>query len=237
MPQACLKVRQGRFVDVRDRIGVALGMSNFNFNDSSNLEYLDQQYELWEKDYRLVDPSLNGLFTGLAYNGHNGKQFRSNGNGHGELQLASSSHSINSRLQTAAVRLMNAYRDLGHLLAKTDPLAAQGEEPPRPFLLELERFNLKQEDLDQVVDASMLYGINESLPIRDIISFLEETYCGSTGIEYMHIQEYHRRRWLAQRIEPTRNKTQFTGGKVPHLDDVKTRSDVRGLSPNEICWS
>jgi len=188
-------------------------MSNFNFNDSSNLEYLDQQYELWEKDYRLVDPSLNGLFTGLAYNGHNGKQFRSNGNGHAEFQLAPASQSVNSRLQTAAVRLMNAYRDLGHLLAKTDPLAAPGEEPPRPFLLELERFNLKPEDLDQVVDASMLYGIDESLPIRDIIEFLEETYCGSTGIEYMHIQEYHRRRWLAQRIEPTRNKTQFTGAE------------------------
>src|SRR5205823_9284442 len=36
------------------------------------------------------------------------------------------------------------------------------------------------------------------------------TYCRTIGVEYMHIQDTHIRRWLQERMEPRRNQPNFT---------------------------
>ncbi|HEX6642339.1 MAG TPA: multifunctional oxoglutarate decarboxylase/oxoglutarate dehydrogenase thiamine pyrophosphate-binding subunit/dihydrolipoyllysine-residue succinyltransferase subunit, partial [Thermoanaerobaculia bacterium] len=40
---------------------------------------------------------------------------------------------------------------------------------------------------------------------------LRETYCGKIGPEYMHMQETVQKRWLQDRMEPTRNKQPLDG--------------------------
>ena len=50
---------------------------------------------------------------------------------------------------------------------------------------------------------------NNPLPLRDIIHALEETYCGSIGIEYMHIANIEERDWLQTKMESVRGRPAF----------------------------
>ncbi len=43
-------------------------------------------------------------------------------------------------------------------------------------------------------------------PLREILAAFQETYCGPIGVEFLHIQDKHIRRWLIQKMESTRNK-------------------------------
>jgi hypothetical protein len=36
------------------------------------------------------------------------------------------------------------------------------------------------------------------------------TYCGSVGVEFMHIQDPAQKSWIQDRIESAQNRTEFT---------------------------
>ena len=46
----------------------------------------------------------------------------------------------------------------------------------------------------------------EQASLKEIIDVLKATYCHSVGVEYMHLQDPDERRWLQDRMEPTRNR-------------------------------
>jgi 2-oxoglutarate dehydrogenase E1 component len=98
--------------------------------------------------------------------------------------------------------LIYAYRDQGHRVARLDPL---GEAPPAHPQLALEQFGLTEGDLDRVFDTGHLGGPARA-PLREILAILQETYCGTIGVEYLHIQDVHQRRWLQAQMEPVRNR-------------------------------
>src|SRR3546814_4089505 len=51
------------------------------------------------------------------------------------------------------------------------------------------------------------------------MELLEATYCGSIGVEFMHIQDLAQKAWIQERIEQIRNQTDFTErGKRAILD-------------------
>ena len=50
----------------------------------------------------------------------------------------------------------------------------------------------------------------ETATLREILSTLKDTYCGSIGVEYLHIQDPEQKSWIQQRIENIRNQTEFT---------------------------
>ncbi len=110
-----------------------------------------------------------------------------------------------ARLQSGVTRLIYAYRDLGHFLARLDPL-----NDPRPNypLLELSEFGLSEADLDRVFDTSPFKGPPRA-SLRELLAALRATYCRTIGVEYMHIQDTRMRRWLQERMEPRRNRPSF----------------------------
>ena len=110
-----------------------------------------------------------------------------------------------ARKQGAVARLTDAYRDLGHRLATTDPLA---EGAPASADLDLARFGLGAEDLDTVFDAGGVGGRRRAT-LASIVHMLQETYCDNVGVEYRHIQDPRMRAWLERRVELARNR--------PHL--------------------
>jgi 2-oxoglutarate dehydrogenase E1 component len=103
--------------------------------------------------------------------------------------------------QSAVDALISRYRELGHLLACTDPLSPCQTEHP---LLSLETFGLDREDLDRSFHAEGFNGGTAAL--RKILTSLRETYCHATGVEYMHIVEPSERLWLQENLERTRNR-------------------------------
>ena len=48
------------------------------------------------------------------------------------------------------------------------------------------------------------------LTVREILQRLQDTYCRSIGVQFMHIDNFEIRRWLQQRMEGTGNRLELT---------------------------
>ncbi|MDO5492740.1 MAG: multifunctional oxoglutarate decarboxylase/oxoglutarate dehydrogenase thiamine pyrophosphate-binding subunit/dihydrolipoyllysine-residue succinyltransferase subunit, partial [Nesterenkonia sp.] len=94
-------------------------------------------------------------------------------------------------------QLIHAYRERGHLMASADPLEYRMRDHPD---LEIESHGLTLWDLDRDWPTGG-FGGKQSLPLRNILGVLRDTYCRNTGIEYMHIQSPEERRWFQDEIE------------------------------------
>jgi 2-oxoglutarate dehydrogenase E1 component len=154
----------------------------------ANLEVLEDVYQRWRQDPNSVDPSWRYFFEGFEL-----------GSGRPAASAADCS------AQTGIVRLIYSYRDLGHFLAHLDPLSQRRTSHP---LLELREFGLSDADLERSFDTSHFIGLPHAT-LRQLLAALRETYCRTIGVEYMHIQDTHIRRWLQERMEPRRNQPRF----------------------------
>ncbi|MFM8273480.1 MAG: 2-oxoglutarate dehydrogenase E1 subunit family protein, partial [Gemmata sp.] len=74
--------------------------------------YLEEQFRRWQDDPASVDPTWQAFFAGMQFAG------RLPGAGAGAAGVTPE-----VRVQTGVVRLLNWYRQAGHLQADTDPLA------------------------------------------------------------------------------------------------------------------
>ncbi len=109
--------------------------------------------------------------------------------------------------EAASLQMINAYRVRGHLLADLDPLEYKVASYPE---LDTEFYGFTLWDLDREFVCGGLCG-QQQARLRDILDTLRETYCGKIGPEYMHIQETVQKRWLQDRMEPTRNHQPLDG--------------------------
>jgi len=117
-----------------------------------------------------------------------------------------------------AVALIRAYRQRGHLLAKLDPLLMMKTE----YLDELhpEYYGFKKENYNEKIYLDGVIN-KEHSNVKEILSFLNKTYCGPIGYEYMHISNPTERKWLRDRIEQDENSLQFTkNGKEAILNKL-----------------
>jgi 2-oxoglutarate dehydrogenase E1 component len=163
-------------------------MTRATFATRANLDAIETAYERWRQDPAAVDESWRIFFEGF------------------ELGTAGTAlPTMTAGAETSIVRLIDAYRDLGHFLARLDPL---GEAKTTYPLLELSEFGLDEGDLDRTFDTSYFLGLQRGI-LRELLAALRETYCRTIGVEYMHIQDTHIRRWLQERMEPRRNQPNF----------------------------
>ena len=117
-----------------------------------------------------------------------------------------------------AVALIRAYRQRGHLLAKLDPLGMMKTE----YLDELhpEYYGFKKENYNEKIYLDGVIN-KEHSTVKEILSFLNKTYCGPIGYEYMHISNPTERKWLRDRIEQDESSLQFTkNGKEAILNKL-----------------
>lgn len=149
-----------------------------------NLDAIEDAYQRWRSDPASVDEGWRVFFEGF------------------ELGDGRSAAPLDSGAQTNIVRLIDAYRDLGHFVAHLDPLSEQRKSHPQ---LELTEFGLDLADLDRTFDCSHFVGLSK-VTLRELLTALRETYCRTIGVEYMHIQDMHMRRWLQEHMEPRRNQ-------------------------------
>ncbi len=112
--------------------------------------------------------------------------------------------------EAAVIRLISSYRIRGHLLANTNPL---GNEPVYHPELDPASYGLSIWDLDRPFLAGAVKAPSGAIgsyrqpfeTLREILDRLRTTYCGSIGIEYMHIQDPQQKQWLQDRMEATMN--------------------------------
>ena len=105
--------------------------------------------------------------------------------------------------QVAVLRLINAYRYLGVRQAELDPLR-RFEPPPTPEL-DPAHYGLTEADMGREFETGSLFGVARST-LSDILQRLNAAYCGHVGVEYMHITDVARKRWLQERIESAQGR-------------------------------
>ena len=88
------------------------------------------------------------------------------------------------------------------------PEPARTDEPGGHPLLEPSEFGFGDADLDRAVDSGSFQGVG-AVPLRELIARLRATYCGTIGVEYMHIPDQRAAHWLQERMEPTLNQPEL----------------------------
>ena len=97
-----------------------------------------------------------------------------------------------------ALMLIRSYRVRGHLQASLDPLGI--EQPPSNPELTPEFYGFSEADLDRPIFLDGVLGFQTGT-IREVLALLKRTYCGTLGIQFMHIAEPEEKTWLQARFE------------------------------------
>jgi multifunctional 2-oxoglutarate metabolism enzyme len=114
------------------------------------------------------------------------------------------SHDDEISKQARILELVHAYRVRGHLMADTDPLEYRQRSHPD---LEIESHGLTLWDLDREFATGSFGGEGRPfMKLRGILGILRDSYCRTTGIEYMHIMDPDQRRWIQERVERPHTK-------------------------------
>jgi len=118
------------------------------------------------------------------------------------------------RKQISVLQLINAYRFLGVRHANLDPLKHQ----EKPYIPELNpgHYGLAESDFDTVFGTGSLIGPARA-SLREILQILQQTYCGSIGVEYMYIADTEQKRWIQDRIEGPRSQPNFSTEYKRHI--------------------
>ena len=112
-----------------------------------------------------------------------------------------------TRDSTRALMMIRAYRIRGHLAADLDPLKLE----PRPEREELDpaSYGFGEKDLDRKIFIDHVLGL-EFATVREMLAILKRTYCGTLGVEFMHISEPGEKAWIQERIEGPDKAIAFT---------------------------
>jgi 2-oxoglutarate dehydrogenase E1 component len=116
--------------------------------------------------------------------------------------------------QIAVMRLIQAYRGLGHFRAQVDPIRLRAQ--PNIPDLEPSFHGLTEVDMDTVFHTGNLGGRAE-MTLHEIVEMLRETYTESIGSEFLHISEVEEKRWLQTRLEATRTRPSFSDDERVHF--------------------
>lgn len=200
-----------------------------------NAHYLEYLYELYLQDPNSVPLEWQKYFASLpSVNGQNAKDIS-----HADIrehfvalaklppelrstnhtQQPQAHHSVSlehERKQMQVLRLINAYRLQGHLHAQIDPLSMREIPKECSTELSLEDHGLTVADMGTVFDVETFVGPRH-MTLGELYRALNDTYCGSVGTEYMHIQSPEERMWIQERIESTRTNPKFSAEKKEHI--------------------
>ena len=115
--------------------------------------------------------------------------------------------------QAKAIQLINMFRVRGHLLANLDPLYLKVQYHPE---LDPSNYGFTVWDYDREFITDGLGGLRTAT-LRTILDILQQTYCDKIGVEYRHIQDPEQKKWLQDKMEPTKNLPSFSNEEKKHI--------------------
>ncbi len=183
---------------------------------AGNAEFIEDLYERYLAHPASVSEEWRQLFAGLkgadspmrAALAEQIRQLfadRDAGDAHGQRGQIDGQTPVAK--QIAVMRLMQAYRGLGHFRARVDSIRLRAQ--PNIPDLEPSFHGLTDVDMDTVFHTGNLGGRSQ-MALREIVEMLRETYTGSIGTEFLHISEVEQKRWLQTRLEATRARPDFS---------------------------
>jgi 2-oxoglutarate dehydrogenase E1 component len=196
-----------------------------SFLYGSNATFIAELYARYVRDPASVEESWRRFFAELQDDqssvlaelrgpdwAPNATQVIGNGHANGHAAPATvPSNGLDVREATLdslrAINLIRAYRVRGHLEAQLDPLGLMKREQHSE--LDPATYGFTPEDYNRPIFVNKAFGF-ETATLNELMSVLRATYCGTIGVEYMHIQDPVERAWIQERIEGPRNHTDFS---------------------------
>lgn len=194
-----------------------------NFLSGNTANYIDEMYLQWKKDPQSVHISWQVYFKNME----SGDMPISRAFTPPPSLVPSSNQTVVNLAAGAGVGigegtdvtnhlkvqlLVRAYQARGHHKAKIDPLGIRNANKSgfgniRPKELELDYYQFTEKDLD--TEYTLGPGIlprfkrdgREKMTLREIVAACEQIYCGSYGVEFIHIPDREKCDWLRERLE------------------------------------
>jgi len=206
-------------VPVRRYAAVAPSPSD-SFMQTNNASYFDAMYNSWRHDPKSVHISWQTYFRNMesgdmpmsqAFQAPPTLVSTPAGVQSPQSYTSTSTQSSDVRSHLKVQLLVRAYQARGHHKAKTDPLGIKKDSErfgySRPKELEPEFYQFTDKDMDTEYELGP--GIlprfktaqQEKMKLKDIIATCERLYCGSYGVEYLHIQDREKCEFLRERLQ------------------------------------
>lgn len=184
-----------------------------SYLSGGNMAYVDALYEDYLANPASVSDDWQAVFKALpeTKNGHDvsHRTIRDHFINQGDSPRART-QVVTDDKQSRVTDLMSAFRTNGHLAAKLDPLEMLPRDPVPS--LNLSYHQLTEADLNRSFSTGHAFSA-DSMSLSALYQALHDTYCGSIGIEYMHIADTKEKEWLQQRMEATRGRPVFDAEK------------------------
>jgi 2-oxoglutarate dehydrogenase E1 component len=185
-----------------------------SYLSGGSMAYVDGLYEDFLADPNSVPEDWRAAFRALANGSALGKEIP-----HRDIRAHFIDQDETKRTQTIisedskqyqVASLINAYRAHGHHAAKLDPLDMAVRIPVPSLELSYHKFT--DADLNRSFYAGSYFNSSQ-MPLREIYQALRDTYCGSIGIEYMHIANTEETEWLQRKMETNRGRPNYDSKK------------------------
>jgi 2-oxoglutarate dehydrogenase E1 component len=182
-------------------------MDDLSFLGNSDIESIEKLYRQYTQDPSSLDISWQRFFSGFDF-------------ARTAYPESENVELVHVDKEFKVLSLIDNYRRRGHLFTETNPVRKRRKYSPS---LAIENSGLSAGDLDTVFQAGKEIGIGPAT-LRDIETFLKETYCRSIGTEYMFLRNYDKISWIRERIERTRNKTIFPAEEKRRIFNLLNRA-------------
>jgi len=168
-----------------------MNKASLSFLGNIDIETIESIYQEYLKDPASVEESWQHFFRGFEF---------------ARLNFTEDLSSETFDKEFKVINLIQAYRKRGHLFTKTNPVRIRRKYFPT---LDLENYGLSEEDLETEFHAGKEIGIGAA-KLMDIVEHCRQTYCGNVGAEFMFIRSPEKIKWLTERMESSRNMTEFS---------------------------
>lgn len=183
-------------IDNQDKMQAQIDSS---WLDGGNQSYLDAQFEIYLQDPNSLSDEWRDYFQNLT-----AIDTKTPDVSHAQVReffknLNNKATNIQGESQDISVqRLITAYRMLGHLQSNINPLTSNTKiHIPE---LDIYHYGFDTTSLKKEYITVDLYG-PKSRTLQQIFTDLNKIYCGTTAIEYMHMDNVEQRLWVQQNFE------------------------------------
>ena len=182
-------------------------MDKYSFLNAAHTAYFADLYDQYLENPDSVEPSWRAFFQGYDFGSENyGLD--------GEIaEGVSTQMPEHVQKEFQVVKLIDGYRNRGHLFTKTNPVRDRRKYEPT---LALENFGLSDADLDTNFNAGDILGIGAQT-LREILKHLNSIYCDAIGVEYMYIRKPDEIKWIQSKLNINDNQPNFSGTQKKHI--------------------
>jgi 2-oxoglutarate dehydrogenase E1 component len=165
-------------------------MDKFSYLSNADVNAYEELFQQYKKDPESVEFGWRKFFEGFEFSKSN---YEAEIPGKFEKEFK-------------VKELITGYRTRGHLFTKTNPVRTRRQYTDT---ISIGYYGLTEEDLEQEFQAGNEIGLGVA-KLKDIIKFLDQTYCQSVGVEYIFHRKPEIFDWFVNRVEKNRNTPNFT---------------------------